>query len=69
MSLAACCIAMMMLFAQGMPETAGFQQVTVPDPSGKPLNVGIWYPSNGAVSNAPLGMFTQSVAVNGAVLE
>jgi|HubBroStandDraft_4_1064222.scaffolds.fasta_scaffold5709526_1 hypothetical protein len=30
MSLAACCIAMMMLFAQEMPETAGFQQVTVP---------------------------------------
>jgi predicted dienelactone hydrolase len=68
MKLAGYCIAMTMLFAQGIPGTAGFQQVTVPDPSGKPLIVGIWYPSNGAVSNAPLGMFTQSVAVNGAVL-
>lgn len=68
MKLAACCIAMTILIAQGIPGTAGFQQVAVPDPSGKPLTVGIWYPSNGAVSNTPLGMFTQSVAVNGAVL-
>lgn len=67
MKLAAYCIAITMLFAQGTPGTVGFQQVTVSDLSGKPLTVGIWYPSDGAVSNAPVGMFTQSVAVNGAV--
>jgi hypothetical protein len=39
MKLAAYCIAMTMLVAQGIPGTAGFQQVTVPDPSGKPLTV------------------------------
>lgn len=67
MKLAAFCFAIAVLFAQGAKETVGFQQATVPDTAGKPLTVGIWYPSKTAALSAPLGMFTQSVAANGGV--
>lgn len=47
--------------------SVGFQQVSVPDPQGKPLTVGIWYPSGDPASYETLGMFRQQVAVNGAI--
>lgn len=47
--------------------SVGFQQVTVPDNQGKPLDVAIWYPSRSSAESRPLGMFTQVVAVNGEV--
>lgn len=45
----------------------GFQQVTVPDPKGKPLQVAIWYPSPAPASPQPLGLFQQTVAMKGAL--
>jgi predicted dienelactone hydrolase len=45
----------------------GFQTVSVPDGDQPPLEVGIWYPSDGAVTEQPLGLFRQNVAVEGAV--
>jgi predicted dienelactone hydrolase len=45
----------------------GFQEVTVPDPEGKPILVAIWYPTQALASPHQLGMFRQSVAVNSEV--
>jgi len=51
--------------ATGHERTVGFQQLKVPDPQGKPLAVGIWYPSDAAATNAPIDMSTQVVATDG----
>jgi predicted dienelactone hydrolase len=67
MNLAVLFFSLAMLFAQGPPATVGFQQATVPDAGGKPLTVGIWYPSEAPAKSVPLGMFTQTVAVDGKV--
>ena len=45
----------------------GFQQIEVPDPSGKPLMTGIWYPNSSKVSSQPLGLFRQEVALDGEI--
>jgi predicted dienelactone hydrolase len=55
------------LFAGASFAAVGYQQVTVPDRDGKSMQAGIWYPSNTQPSAHPLGMFTQEVALNGAV--
>src|SRR5262249_38828568 len=47
--------------------SVGYQQITVPDPDGKPLQVGIWYPSAASASLQPLGLFQQTVAPKGAL--
>jgi predicted dienelactone hydrolase len=47
--------------------SAGFEQVMVPDPSGPPLEVGIWYPSQDSATSQRLGAFEQFVANGGAV--
>lgn len=47
--------------------SVGFQQVTMVDPQGKPIVVGIWYPSSGPVSLQSVGMYKQEVSVNGAI--
>ena len=46
---------------------AGFQYGTAPDPDGKPIELGIWYPSDAPVSAQPLGLFTQQVAPYAAI--
>jgi predicted dienelactone hydrolase len=46
---------------------AGFEHISVPDPSGPPLEVGIWYPSGAATAPQQLGAYTHTVAANGAV--
>lgn len=46
---------------------AGFQHGVAADPDGKPLEVGIWYPSQDAVRPVTMGPTTMEVAVNGAV--
>jgi predicted dienelactone hydrolase len=56
-----------LLFARASFGAVGFQQVTVPDDQGKPIVVGIWYPSNTPSSSHPIGLFNQTVAVNGEV--
>jgi len=44
---------------------AGFQHGFAADPDGKPLQIGIWYPSQAAVQPMVMGLTTMSVAVNG----
>ena len=46
---------------------AGFQQGSAADPEGRPLQVGIWYPSRAATQPVTLGPTTMSVAANGPV--
>src|SRR5882672_6986535 len=46
---------------------AGFERVSVPEPAGPPLEVGIWYPSDAATAPQQLGVYTHNVAANGAV--
>lgn len=46
----------------------GFEQVTVRDPQGKPLDVGIWYPTSSKSGRTLLGLSVQMVAENGAVV-
>ncbi|MES2933198.1 MAG: dienelactone hydrolase, partial [Pseudomonadota bacterium] len=48
-------------------QAVGFQTITVADPDGAPLEVGVWYPS--AVAPVPLsiGPITQNVALGGAI--
>ena len=51
----------------GPGKTVGFQQVSVPDPEGKPIAMAIWYPSDAPAADSPLGMFSQFVATNAPV--
>ncbi|HEY5336922.1 MAG TPA: hypothetical protein VIJ85_01860 [Rhizomicrobium sp.] len=45
----------------------GFQQVTIRDPQDKPLDVGIWYPTDSKPDPTLMGLSMQSVATDGAV--
>src|SRR6516165_4270875 len=47
--------------------SAGFEQVTMPDPAGPPLEAGIWYPSEAPAVPQRLGLFEQTVAADGAI--
>ena len=51
----------------GPGKAVGFQQVSVPDPEGKPIAMAIWYPSDARAADSPLGMFSQFVATNAPV--
>ncbi|MBU1361555.1 MAG: dienelactone hydrolase [Gammaproteobacteria bacterium] len=44
---------------------AGFQHGRAADPEGKPLEIGIWYPSEDAVRPVTMGPTTMSIAVDG----
>ena len=56
-----------LLFASVSLASVGFQQVTVPDRSGKSMQAGIWYPSNVLPAPHSLGPFSQEVALNGPI--
>jgi predicted dienelactone hydrolase len=47
--------------------SVGFQEATIPDPHGKQIAVGIWYPSSAKPSPHSLGLVSQDVAVGGDV--
>jgi predicted dienelactone hydrolase len=57
----------MVLLAATPAISAGFEQVTVPDPGAAPLEAGIWYPSDAPALPQRLGLFEQTVAACGAV--
>ena len=57
-------LAIALLFAKPLHASVGFQQVTIPDPQGKPIVAGIWYPTNARTSPHALGMFSQTVALD-----
>jgi predicted dienelactone hydrolase len=46
----------------------GFAQVTVQDPDDKPLDVGIWYPTDSHSGLSLIGLSAQKVASNGTVI-
>jgi predicted dienelactone hydrolase len=46
---------------------AGFQYGTAPDPDGKPIELGIWYPSDAPTKTEPLGLSTQDAAYYGPI--
>lgn len=49
----------------GAPAAAGvgFQAISVPDPQGPPLEVGVWYPTDAPAGPVRLGLRTEDVAV------
>jgi predicted dienelactone hydrolase len=60
-------LGVLLILARASPIDIGFRQIQVPDPPGKPLTIGIWYPSSSHASSQPLGPFHQDVALNGAI--
>ncbi len=60
--------AFMVVMLGAMPAVAaGFERITVPDPAGAALEVGVWYPSEAPTAPQRLGLFEQTVADRGAV--
>jgi predicted dienelactone hydrolase len=56
-----------LVFAGSSAAAAGFGQIDVPDPPGRALTIGIWYPSSEHTSSQPVGPFQQNVALNAAI--
>ncbi|GGC98039.1 alpha/beta hydrolase family protein [Undibacterium terreum] len=54
-----------MTLAATCAQAAGFQHGFAADPDGKPLEIGIWYPSQAAPKPVTMGATIMSVAVNG----
>lgn len=57
----------MLVFATMCAQAAGFQRGVTADADGKPLTIGIWYPSKAPSKLVSMGPITMSVAVDGAV--
>jgi hypothetical protein len=51
-------LAIAFLFAKPLYASVGFQQITIPDPQGKPIACGIWYPTDAQPMPRSLGMFS-----------
>jgi predicted dienelactone hydrolase len=47
-------------------QSVGYQHLTMPDPSGAPVEIGVWYPTGAAPKPSPVGSFSQMVAENAA---
>lgn len=45
----------------------GFHYFSIPDDTGRPIEIGIWYPSISATAQTTIGMIAQSVAIDGAI--
>lgn len=56
---AALCVVLALL---GPAEAAGFRFATVPDPGNRPIEIGIWYPSNTPAPAEPNTPFGQALA-------
>ena len=54
-------------FLSGPVHAAGFQHGFAADPNGKPLKIGIWYPSVATPKSLSIGPTTMSVALGGPV--
>jgi len=42
----------------------GYQHLSIPDPLGSPVEIGVWYPTGAAPAPHPIGLFTETVAVD-----
>ncbi len=60
-------VAAVLLRAAPPAGAAGFQYGTAPDADDKPIELGIWYPSDAPTAPQPLGLFTQDIAYYGAI--
>jgi predicted dienelactone hydrolase len=56
-----------MAMGPGAAMAAGFQRALAADPGGKPLDIGIWYPSKAVPAPVAIGPAIMSVAANGPV--
>jgi len=54
--------AVLALAAPAAEAGVGFQHLTIPDPGGAPLEVGIWYPTDAPAHEQPLELGVQTVA-------
>jgi predicted dienelactone hydrolase len=59
--------AVALVLAGTVVHAAGFQQGVAADPGGKPIAIGIWYPSPAAARPVSLGPTTMAVAMNAPV--
>jgi len=59
--------AMASMFAGTGVHAAGFQQGLAADPGGKPIVIGIWYPSQAVANPVAMGRTTMTVAMNAPV--
>ncbi len=60
-------VALVVVASGAWAHAAGFQRGYAADPDGKPLEIGIWYPSSAAVDVVAMGPTAMTVAVNGPV--
>ncbi len=60
-------VALTLALTGACAHAAGFQHGFAADPDGKPLEIGIWYPSSAAAQPVAMGPTTMSVAVRGPV--
>jgi predicted dienelactone hydrolase len=67
MKLLAMMLAGVLMVAAGQAGAVGFQSAMAPDPEDKPLDIGIWYPSDAPVPSQPNSPFRQALALEGAV--
>jgi hypothetical protein len=59
--------AMAVMLAGTCVHAAGFEQGVAADPNGKPLVIGIWYPSQSIAKPVSMGPTTMTVAINAPV--
>jgi predicted dienelactone hydrolase len=57
---------LLLLAPAAFAANVGFEQVSVPNGTSKPLIVGIWYPTDATASQQPLGLSIQDVAPDAA---
>ncbi len=50
-----------------LAQAAGFQRASVPDPADKPIEIGVWYPSDSPAPAMPNTPFGQALALDGAI--
>jgi len=62
-AIAACAV----MLAGTCAHAAGFQQGTAADPNGKPIVIGIWYPSQATPKPVAMGPMTMTAAINAPV--
>jgi predicted dienelactone hydrolase len=69
MNFATVCAALALVFSPAAAQAAnvGFSELRVANGDGKPLAVGVWYPTGAAPEDRPIDLYVQHVAPNGPV--
>ena len=61
-------LALLGVAAASRAEPVGYQHLLIPDPAGKPVEVGVWYPTDAPAAPTTLQLYPQTVAVDGQVV-